>query len=355
VFDPRRIISAPRPPNAVITSLRIGNAYVATDSLLKKGRTVLQYGNTSLGIEFNSLNFIKQNKIHYYYRMQGLDKEWHEAGSFNQAVYSHLSPGNYTFMVKAVNAEGVESEKTSILKIRVQPPFWRTWWFLGLVIFVILGILFWLDRLRMQKLRATESIRSRIARSLTEDMSNSISSINISSELAKTKVDTDKERTREYIEQISETSNRMVHALYDMVWSIDPKNDTMADTLSRMKSFVIETEGIYDINIEFDVDESAARLDLDMEHRYELLSIFKEAILNAARHSGARYVQVSIRLKGSRFFMLIEDDGSGFDTHATSLARGINDMRRRAAAINASLYIESEINTGTMVKLEMTV
>ena len=73
-------------------------------------------------------------------------------------------------------------------------------------------------------------------------MSNSLSSINISSELAKTKVDTDKERTKEYIAQISDTSNRMVQAMYDMVWSIDPKNDTMLDTIERMKSFAVETE-----------------------------------------------------------------------------------------------------------------
>jgi hypothetical protein len=54
----------------------------------------------------------------------------------------------------------------------------------------------------MHKLRATESIRTRIATSLTEDMTNSISSINISSELAKTKVDKDVDRTKEYISQI---------------------------------------------------------------------------------------------------------------------------------------------------------
>ena len=89
-------------------------------------------------------------------------------------------------------------------------------------------------------------------------MSNSLSNINISSELAKTKVDTDRQRTKEYIGQISDTSNRMVQAMYDMVWSIDPKNDTMFDTIERMKSFAIETEGLHDIDILFDIDEAAA-------------------------------------------------------------------------------------------------
>ena len=165
----------------------------------------------------------------------------------------------------------------------------------------------------MQKLRATESIRTRIATSLTEDMSNSLSSINISSELAKTKVDTDKERTKEYIAQISDTSNRMVQAMYDMVWSIDPKNDTMLDTIERMKSFAVETESLHNIDILFDIEEAAADLKLDMAHRYELLSVFKEAVSNIVKHADARNVQVSLRLKNSRFYMLVEDDGKGFD------------------------------------------
>jgi signal transduction histidine kinase len=186
-------------------------------------------------------------------------------------------------------------------------------------------------------------------------MSNSISSINISSELAKTKVDADKDRTKEYISQISETSNRMVRAMNDMVWSIDPKNDTMMDTIERMKSFAIETENLFDVEIVFDIDEAAADLDLDMAHRYEMLSIFKEAIANVAKHSSAKHVQVSLRLKNSRFFMMIEDDGKGFDVDNAALARGISDMRRRSADIKAALYIESERNTGTIVKLEMPV
>ena len=92
-----------------------------------------------------------------------------------------------------------------------------------------------------------------------------------------------------------------------------------------------------------------------MARRYELLSIFKEAVTNAVKHSSARYVQVSLRLRNAKFFMLIEDDGKGFDVDTAALGRGMNDMRRRAAAINASLYIESKINTGTIVKLEMPV
>ena len=201
-----------------------------------------------------------------------------------------------------------------------------------------------------------ESVRTRIATSLTEDMSSSLTNINISSELAKTKIDSDTRRTKEYIGQISETSNRMVQAMYDMVWSIDPKNDTMANTIERMKSFAAETENVHPIDIDFDIDKQVDKLELDMEHRYEILCIYKEAVTNAAKHSDGRHVKVSLRYNRPKLLMMILDDGRGFSMDdAAMLGRGISDMRRRAAAINSVLYVESEINTGTVVKLEMPV
>jgi signal transduction histidine kinase len=286
--------------------------------------------------------------------LEGLDKSWQPASETSQAIYSHLPAGIFTFKVKAENAEGVSGDITELV-IKVQPPFWRTWWFLGLVILACIALFYWLDRLRMQKIKATESVRTRIATSLTEDLSNSLSSINISSELAKTKVDVDPQRTKEYINQISEASNRMIESVYDMVWSINPQNDTMKHTIDRMKIYAAEIENIYGLEIFFEIREEVESLDLDMEYRYELLSIFKEALDNVGRHSQARHAHVNLKLLKGKLIMLIEDDGKGFDVDDAAVKRGVTDMRRRAAAINASYYIESEINTGTVVKVVMPV
>lgn len=354
VFDPTEVKINDPSPNIVITDFKLMNKPLLVDSLLGLKRLELAPDDNSVTIGFSGLRYNGTYIIRYM--LEGLDKEWKTADASNMAVYSYLPPGTYTFLARGEDAEGNPSSTTTRLVIRVKPPFWKTWWFLGLVIFAATAVLFWLDKLRMQRLRATESIRTRIATSLTEDMSNSLSNINISSELAKAKIETDTYRTKEYINQISETSNRMVQAMYDMVWSIDPKNDTMANTIERMKSFAVETENTFPINIEFDITKQVEQIGLDMEHRYELLSIFKEALTNAGKHSGGRYVKVSIRYSNSKMIMMIVDDGRGFSMDdAAMLGRGMSDMRRRAAAINASLYIESEINTGTVIKLEMPV
>ena len=98
----------------------------------------------------------------------------------------------------------------------------------------------------------------------------------------------------------------MVCIMYDMVWSINPGNDNLPDTIARMKEFSVEIENSHDISLIFDIDKEVMKLQLDMEYRYELLSIFKEAVTNAVRHANARHIQISLRFKN----WLIKSDDS---------------------------------------------
>jgi signal transduction histidine kinase len=147
----------------------------------------------------------------------------------------------------------------------------------------------------------------------------------------------------------------MVQAMYDMVWSIHPDNDTMQHTIDRMRGFAADMEAAYNTDIVFEIGKTVDKLELDMENRYELLSIFKEAVNNAVKHADARHIQVMLDCKKRLLKMSVEDDGKGFDPDSVVMGRGINEMRRRASAINATLKIKSYINTGTIIKVEMRV
>jgi signal transduction histidine kinase len=145
----------------------------------------------------------------------------------------------------------------------------------------------------------------------------------------------------------------MVQAMYDMVWSINPLNDTLQHTIDRMKSYAAEMESMYSPSIIFQVEEQAKDLRLRMETRYEMLSIFKEAVNNAARHAQAKYIEVNLQYKNPTITLCIRDDGKGFNVEMVELSRGLSEMRRRAGTINAKLTLKSEINTGTTVSLTM--
>jgi len=352
VFDPVKATSDTGnvAPHVTLTGFTLMGKQLSMDSVSRQKMIDLPHDQNSIAIQFSTLTYLYDYAV--FYKMEGLEEQWTLSRSMPEVIYSYLPPGSYTFKVYCRNGSGTPSRQITELKIKIRAPFWKTGWFLSLLGFLTVGILYWLDKLRMQKLKATENIRARIATSLTEDLGSSLSSINLTSELAKTKVDTDRERTKEYIDQISDTSYRMIDSMYDMIWSINPENDSMQHTVDRMKSYAMEMESIHGIDIVFDIDEAVYRPGPGMENRYGLLVVFKEAVLNACRHSRARHIYVHLSYKNRNLLISVQDDGKGFDVDAVKLGRGMSEMQRRASAMGAQLTIESEINTGSVVALE---
>ena len=351
VFEPAKITVAEyMPPRVEITGFALMNRPLSVDSLEKLSRIKLQHFEHSITIDIATLTY--QNLYPIYYMMEGLDKEWILMRKSNQADYNYLVPGKYTFRVGCKDANGKFGIITT-LEIYITPPFWKTWWFLSLLAFAAIGFIYWLDKLRVSRIRETERVRTRIATSLTKDMSNTLGNINVLSEMAKIKLDKDKERTREYIEQISESSGRMMEVMDDMIWSIDPENDELKNTIVKMKKYAATIQLKYNLEVSFTIDRKVEDLKLQMDSRHEFFLIFKEALLNTGKHANCKFVDVDIRLEKSKLKMTIADNGRGFNTEALNFARGINEMRKKAATMKATLTIRSKINSGTEVILEM--
>jgi signal transduction histidine kinase len=209
--------------------------------------------------------------------------------------------------------------------------------------------------MRIARVRESEGVRTRIATSLTKDMSSTLSNINILSEMAKLKVDRDTERTKDYIGQISNNSNRMMEVMDDMIWSINPENDDLQYTITRMKRYATEIQSKYNMEISFVVNEKASEMKLHMDRRHEFFLIYKEALLNIGKHAHSKFAEVNIAFEKSMLKMKIVDYGRGFDTEEVSFGRGLNEIRKRAVALKADLDIRSEQNTGTTVYLQMPV
>ena len=148
-----------------------------------------------------------------------------------------------------------------------------------------IGLLYWIDRERMRRLLALQQVRSQIAGNLHTDVTTTLSNINLLSELAKIKADKDISKSKEFIDQIHEKSRRMIDAMDDMMWSIQPENDNMQKTLARMTEFAQGLQKNHDFEIEMIVDNKVRSLELDMKSRHEIFLIFKEALKNVTAHS----------------------------------------------------------------------
>jgi signal transduction histidine kinase len=219
-------------------------------------------------------------------------------------------------------------------------------------IFAVAGLIYLAHRMRVRQLMEMEKVRGRIARDLHDDMGSTLSTINILSEMAKMKVSKDTEKTSEYISKISDNSNRMMEAMDDIVWSINPMNDSMQRISARMREFATSVLEAKDIEVIFRVDEKVKDLRLDMESRRDFFLIFKEAVNNIAKYSQARNAEIEITVHAHRLVMQIKDNGIGFDVQEADSGNGLTNMRKRAESLRGHLTIDSVPGIGTKVRLE---
>ncbi len=147
-FFPSRVRLNPQPPKVLLTGLRLFNKTAVvgapgsplTKAMPELRELTLDYRQSVVTFEFAALNFVQPQKNQYRYLLEPIEKEWNEATRQSAASYT-LVPGSYVFRVKAANNDGVWNEKGIALRIRVTPPWWKTWWFYTLVAVLILGAL----------------------------------------------------------------------------------------------------------------------------------------------------------------------------------------------------------------------
>ncbi|HEY4061734.1 MAG TPA: two-component regulator propeller domain-containing protein [Puia sp.] len=124
-------------------------------SLTKEIR--LSYRQSTFSFAFAALNYTIPENNEYAYKLEGLDKDWNYVGNEKKAVYTNLSPGEYTFRVKASNNDGVWNEEGASIRVIITPPFWRTSWFISLLCALVIAGLYAFYKFRTRlKLRELE-------------------------------------------------------------------------------------------------------------------------------------------------------------------------------------------------------
>jgi signal transduction histidine kinase/DNA-binding response OmpR family regulator/streptogramin lyase len=135
-FFPKEVLSNPNIPPVYVTNFWIYNDLIKpgvtnsplTSNITETEEIILPYTQNEFSFEFAALNYSQAFKNRYSYYLEGYDKTWHDAGTQRKASYAKVPPGTYTFMVKGTNNDGVWNERGTIIKIIVNPPWWKTWW-----------------------------------------------------------------------------------------------------------------------------------------------------------------------------------------------------------------------------------
>jgi two-component system sensor histidine kinase UhpB len=215
---------------------------------------------------------------------------------------------------------------------------------------------------RRRKLQSEQEMlneRLRISRELHDDMGSTLGSISIYSEVAKNR-SVKNENADEVILKIGAASRELIDKMSDIVWSINPNNESIEQLQNRMQTFAAMILTPHNIQYHFLADDAIQKVKLTAEERKNIFLIFKEAIHNIVKYAECKNVEISLSQQSDHLEMIIKDDGKGFDIsklpEADSLGgNGIKNMKARTETMNATININSKINEGTTIELKLNI
>ncbi|MDF1576524.1 MAG: two-component regulator propeller domain-containing protein [Bacteroidales bacterium] len=350
VFHPDSVYESSFEPTVALTSFSVFNErlFEAIDLNAIK-QIALSYKQNFFSFEFASMDFADPEKNSFMYKMDGIDQEWILSGERNFASYTKIDPGDYLFRVRGTNSDGLWSKQLAQIQVIITPPIWQRWWFRVLLLLAVFMVFVAIHLYRIRRVREIERLRTQIASDLHDDIGSALTRISVHSQQILARKDP--ERIRKSTEKINQLSRDTISTMSDIVWSIDARNDTLADFLGRMQDLTHSMLSERDISVSFMQKGMDSRRALRVEIRQNLYYIFKEAIHNIARHSGADRVDIRIENSDSLFHMVVSDNGAGFDPGTARAGNGLRNMKMRAGRIGASLEISG--SGGCLIELRM--
>ena len=381
VIDPGKLYESSKAPPVLLTQISVDDQLVARyggifpndknagekipDLASANLKLRLPPGHRRLEFEFAALGFNAPENIQFRYRLKGFDDDWVEAGTQRTARYSRLPAGDYQFEVTACNSDSDWNKISAQVALVVSPFFWQTWWFrcsaLAAFTLIVVAIVRYVSFQRLHRqLRlleqqaALQRERARIAKDIHDDLGANLTQIAFLGELAQ-QDRSEPDKAAERIGKISTTARQAIKSLDEIVWAVNPRNDTLAHLLDYAGQFAVDYLRLAGVRCRLDFPEQIPARELSTDLRHNLFLVIKEALHNIVKHAQASEVWLRVGFTEQSLVVTVEDNGRGFtNTPDDALADGLRNMNQRMADIGGLFRIESRPQAGTKVILQLS-
>ena len=351
-FTAEPYLSAPAPP-ILINSLRVMGSAKDVSALGEREISLPDFpaGQNQIQIDFVGLSFAVGDVLRYQYKLEGTGADWSAPTEQRTVNFASLSPGQYHFLVRAVNSQGTASAQPAAVTFTILPPIWKRWWFVTLVSLAGALSVYVLYRYRVARLVELERVRTRIASDLHDDIGSNLSLIAGLSEMLRQQTRQVDAQIAERLAIIANASRQSVEAMGDIVWAVNPKRDNVIDLAHRMRRFASDSLTARNIEFHLAAPTPNQNVKISAEVRREVFLVFKEAINNIARHSACKTAKVSLKIEHGTIILELRDDGHGFDEASVDQGHGLESMRRRAEKLGGKIEMNSQADAGTTMIL----
>jgi signal transduction histidine kinase len=341
---------------------------VSVDTKLYNDLETLEFPPHAQNIEINytAPSLLVPQRVRFRYKLEGFDKEWHDAGTRRQAFYSKLPPGTYTFRVTASNNDGLWSEAGASFVFTIPPSFTQSVLFKALCAVAVFGLLWLLYTIRLRqftaqvKARLYERLaeRTRIARELHDTLLQSFQGLLLHFQRARNLLP---ERAAEAIQTLDRALDGAEQAIVegrDAIHDLrSPAAKGLVEEITSLGEELVAKNGNKDAAQFQAVIEGTAQT-LNPNVHIEIFRIAREALRNAFSHSQARRIETEVAYSSNLFRLRIRDDGKGMAPDVRNRGErighwGLGGMRERAERLGGKLEVWSEPGSGTEVDLRV--
>ena len=292
---------------------------------------------------------------------------WNESfhvigGSMQRASYLNVPPGEYTFEAIATTTNGRPASAFLALPVRIPHPFWSRPWFwalaaagvVGSLSAAVLGVIRHRSHRRLERLRlqnALASDRARIARDMHDDLGTRVTLLTMNASLVQRDLTASPEEARRHLGHLNASARDLITAMDDLVWAVDPANDTLDHLGSHLAHLAQEIFHDSPVRCTIEIPLVLPARTLRSDFRHHLSLAVKEALHNVLRHAGPCEATLSLVLAGDELLVTIADRGRGFDLDSPEAGNGLVNLRHRLTDLGGSCTVESKPGRGTTVRL----
>ena len=354
LVDPSRLSLSDTPPTVALEDITVDDKNISAEEMAS-----LPPGSLHFSFSFAGIHLAAPHRVQYRYMLEGLDRDWVEAGGRRVAYYTSIPHGHYRFLVSARDAGGAWGPATE-LTFALRPHFYQTMWFRVLLALSIAGIVVAIYRLRVRALRgrfdAVAAERNRMAREIHDTLAQSFVAVSVRLEVMAQMLRTPDsvEPCREQLNQTRTLVREGLEEARRSIWDLRSEGPEAQTLPARLAKLVRETT--YQ-GTDTRLENTGVYRVLRQSTEDELYRIAQEAVTNAVRHASAS--TISLRLSYSLDCVSLEvvDDGVGFDVSrgpATEEGHfGLAGIRERARILNAEVMLESVPGEGTSVRVNV--
>ena len=348
------------PSRARITGIRTAGVPFALSAFGEADIGPVEFSShqNSLQIDFAATDYRVLAPLRYQFwvdRKTRSDRSvnWQELGTSSTVHLVNLAPGDFSFQVRAITPDGLSGEPAT-LRFSILQPFWRTWWFQLACALAIAALAYWMHTRRLQQQLAIERVRSHIAMDLHDDIGAGLSRISVIGEALKSRLRESDDEVERMLNDIGDSSRRLVADMGDIVWSLNPRHDRIAELASRLRSFGTDVLEMRGVAWSVDSPDEELHQSVPLAARRQIYLVFKEGIHNIAKHSNAKSANLRLWFQDGYVCGELTDDGSG-TAALTGRGNGIPSMRARVKQLSGSIEISSSAGKGTSIRVKVPI